>query len=745
MPIAISEEHLELARVARTFLADNGARAANRAQLEAKQESLPPFWKPLAELGWTGLHLSESYGGSGFGLQELAVVLEEMGYAVAPGPFLPTVWAAAVIDACGSDALKRAVLPGLASGEEIGAVGLDGALARGANAATGASGALAPFERDAKAPALDDALRGDAGLVLGAGLAKWLVLAVGDDLVVVDRDQEGVAIRPRLSLDPSRRVAEVVCSGVAVDDSRVMRGARATALRLGRTLAAAEASGAAHACSEMAAEYAKVRVQFGRTIGTFQAVKHHCTNIRVDAECATAAAWDAARAELENSQAEMASAVAAAVALPALARACQLNIQVHGGIGYTWEQDAHLYVRRSGALSAIFKPDQAQADVTRLAAAGVKRAYSIDLPPEAEVFRAEVREFVAKYKALPEAEKRKTVARSGYLVPHWPKPYGRNSSAIEQLVIDQEFAKGGREAQRPELGISGWNTLTILQHGNAEQVARWVWPSLEGELEFCQLFSEPNAGSDAAGVQTRAVKVDGGWRVTGQKVWTSGAHLCNRGFATVRTDTNAAKHQGITMMVIDMHAPGMTVRPLKQITGHSHFNEVFFDNVFVPDSDVVGPVNQGWTVARATLGNERVSIGGGVRGSGPGGPSPLSLWQKHAPNDTGVQREVGTLIAAQAVARLLNLRSAARAVAGGERGAEGNITKLLGSETAQQVAALCTRLVGEQGAAFDGEGGMAAMLLLASRGGSIAGGTSEIVRNQIAERILGLPRDPLLK
>jgi alkylation response protein AidB-like acyl-CoA dehydrogenase len=743
MTLAIQEEHLELARVARAFLADHGARAANRAQLEAKQETLPPFWKPLTDLGWTGLHLPETYGGAGFGLLELAIVVEELGYAVAPGPFLPSVWAGAVIDACGSEALKREVLPGLASGEEIGAVGLGGSLGRGAGpAASGESAGLGPFEREASAGG-GDALRGEAGLVLGAGLAKWLVLAVGDDLVVVSRDESGVAIRPRTSLDPSRRVAEVVLSGVRLASARMMRGARAAALRLGRTLAAAEAAGAAHACSEMAAEYAQVRVQFGRTIGTFQAVKHHCANMRVDAEQATAAAWDAARAELDNQQAELASAVAASVALPALARACQLNVQVHGGIGFTWEHDAHLYVRRSGALSAIFHPDRAQEDVARLSAAGVKRSYALELPPEAEAFRSDVRGFVARYKALPEGEKRRAVARSGYLVPHWPRPYGRDAGAIEQLVIDQEFAAAG--AQRPELGISGWNTLTILQHGSPEQIERWIWASLEGEIEFCQLFSEPNAGSDAAGVQTLGVKVESGWRVTGQKVWTSGAHLCNRGFATVRTDPNAAKHQGITMMVIDMKAPGMEVRPLKQVTGHSHFNEVFFDNVFVPDADVVGPVHQGWTVARATLGNERVSIGGGVRGALPGGPTPVSLWQRYAPTDLGIAREAGTLQAGSIVMRLLNLRAAARAVAGGERGAEGNITKLLGSEHAQQAAALLTRLVGEHGAALDGEGAAPAMMLLAARGGSIAGGTSEIVRNQIAERILRLPRDPLLK
>jgi alkylation response protein AidB-like acyl-CoA dehydrogenase len=344
----------------------------------------------------------------------------------------------------------------------------------------------------------------------------------------------------------------VSCTRVRVEPARVLAGARGTALRLGRAMAAAEASGCAHACVEMAAGYAKVREQFGRPIGTFQAVKHHCTNMLVDAEQATAAAWDAARAAEDDRQAELASAVAAGVALPALARCCQLNVQVHGGIGYTWEHDAHLYVRRSGALSALFDADRALEEVARLAAAGVKRSAAIDLPPEAEAFRSEVRAFLAQLRAVPEAQRRKALSDSGYLVPHWPKPWGREAGAIEQLAIDEEFRAAG--IRRPELGISGWNTLTIAQHGSEEQVARFVRPSLEGEIEFCQLFSEPNAGSDAAAAQTRGTKVPGGWRVTGQKVWTSGAQHCNRGFATVRTDPDAAKHLGLSMMVIDMHA-----------------------------------------------------------------------------------------------------------------------------------------------------------------------------------------------
>ena len=719
MAIAITEEHQELARVARTFLADQRARAVARALLEATTEELPRFWKQLCELGWTGLHLPEKYGGHGFGLPELTVVVEQLGYAVAPGPFLPTVWASAVIDAAGDDTLKRSLLPGLANGSVIGAVGLGGSLVRTA----------------------DGLLNGSAGLVLGGGLAGVLLLRVNDDLVIVDRTQPGISIHTRLSVDPSRRVAEVNCAGGRVDALRVLSGARAVAVRLGRTLAAAEAAGGAHACTEMASEYAKVREQFGRTIGTFQAVKHHCVNMLVDAEQATAAAWDAARAGGDIDQAELASAVAASLALPAFARCCQLNVQVHGGIGYTWEHDAHLYVRRSGALSALFSAERALEDVTRLAAAGVKRTYAIELPPEAETFRAEVIQFVEQYTPLPEDRKRQALCDSGYLVPHWPPPWGRNASAIEQLVIDQEFK--ARRVRRPDLGISGWNTLTIAQHGTPEQVARWVRPSLEGAIEFCQLFSEPNAGSDAAAVQTRGMKVDGGWRVTGQKVWTSGAQRCNRGFATVRTDPAAAKHAGISMMVIDMHAPGVEVRPLRQLTGQSEFNEVFFDDVFVPDDDVVGPVNGGWTVARATLGNERVSIGGGMILFDF--LSPLALMQRHVPNDPGIAREVGELIAQEIGMRLLNLRRAARAVAGGEGGSEGNVTKLLGSEHLQRTAALAARLVGEAAAAVDGEGGLPALMLLGSRVLSIAGGTSEIVRNQIGERILGLPRDPLLR
>ena len=276
-------------------------------------------------------------------------------------------------------------------------------------------------------------------------------------------------------------------------------------------------------------------------------------------------------------------------------------------------------------------------------------------------------------------------------------------------------------------------------------MARWVRPALTQDVIWCQLFSEPDAGSDAAGVKTRATRVDGGWLINGQKVWTSGAHVAGMGFATVRTNPDVPKHEGITVVVIDMHAEGVEVRPLKMTTGNSEFNEVFFNDVFVPDDDVVGPVDGGWTVARATLGNESVSIGGGQGGMSMPGSALIAPFDAHPERLTGGAGRIGRYIADHQAMGLLNLRSANRAVAGGAPGPEGAMTKLILSEIGHEAAAVLTELNGPDAAFMDGAGGMSNLLVLMHRGMSIAGGTSEIKRNQIGERILGLPRDPLIK
>ncbi len=717
--LAITGEHRELADATAGQLARSRSLAAARATLEAPGTHAADIWSAGADLGWNGLALSEEFGGSGYGLAELAVVAEVAGRALMPGPFLPTVAAAVVIDRCAPDSVRAQMLPGLADGSLKAALGLNIKVSMGGD-----------HTATAQWPA-----------VLGAPDADILVLAAGADLVIVRADAAGVTVTPLDPMDTTRSVGAVSMRGAEIPADRVLRGAGRRARTVFRILASAEAVGLSWATLDMAVEYAKVREQFGRTIGTFQAVKHHAANMLVEAEQATSATWAAAGAG-DLDAAWFPAAIAAAHAIRAQVFNAQNNIQLHGGIGFTWEHDAHLYLRRARTLATLLG-DGADPllDIVDAQRSGAARAASLRVPPEAERFRPAAAEAAATVRALPAERQRDFLVGSGYLVPHWPKPWGRAADVLEQLVIEEEF----RDVDIPDMGITGWVTLTIAQAGTDDQRQRWVEPVLRGEVMWCQLFSEPEAGSDAAAVRTAAKRVDGGWRVTGQKVWTSLAQHCQWGLATVRTDPAAPKHAGVTMMAIDMKAPGVTVNPLRGLTGDAHFNEVFFDDVFVPDADVVGDVNKGWLVARATLGNERISIGGGS--SAPTGFTPDDLVRllDAAPPLTTAEyvRQAGAVIAEAHTLPLLNLRRVSRAIVGADPGPEGNVTKLLLAEHTQRLTELGMALAGP--AAVVGSEPTLARTYLGNRAMTIAGGTSEITRNTIAERILGLPRDPLLK
>ena len=718
MSIAITEEHRALAQTVTALLTKHQSRATARSLLTAETDERPAFWAELAGLGLLGLHVQEEHGGAGFGLPETLVVAEQMGRSLAPGPFVPTVIASAVLAEAGPADLRKRLLPGLADGSVIGAAALGGEVTCADGAATGQA------------------------VVISGHLADVLLVPADDDVLVIETSAGGVRAEVPANLDQSRRAARVSLDAAP---ATVLPGARGLLTGVARAVLAAEAAGIARETTGQAAEYAKVREQFGRPIATFQAVKHHCANMLVAAELATAAVWDAGRAGTGGGdQLRYTAAIAATLAVPAAVGNASLNIQVHGGIGFTWEHDAHLYLRRAAAIAAVLDAELAAVEVTDLVRHGVRGAAAIDLPPEAEPIRAAIGPDVARLRDLSGGDRKQALIEAGYMMPHWPKPWGRDASAIEQLVIEQEFAAAG--VKRPGLGITGWIILTLIQHASPEQVARWVRPALNQDVIWCQLFSEPGAGSDAAGIRTRATRTEGGWRISGQKVWTSGAHVASLGLATVRTNPDAPKHEGITMMVIDMHAPGVTVRPLKMPTGNSDFNEVFFDDVFVPDGDVVGPVDAGWTVARATLGNESVSIGGGD-GGGMAMPATafIAPLDAHPERLAGGAGRVGRQISRTHAMGVLNQRSAFRAVAGGGPGPEGNIAKLLLSEIGHETAAIMAELAGPDAAFLAGDGAMAATLVLLNRAMSIAGGTSEIKRNQIAERILGLPRDPLIK
>ena len=716
MPLAITEDHRALAEVAAAMVAGRaGTAGARRILLDGEKSgrwwSTDGLWKEMVSTGWLGLHIDERFDGQGYGLPELTIVLEQLGRAAVAGPFLPTVAVSAVIAEAGTDGQRERWLPRLVSGDVIAGIGTDGGAVVRDSAVTAAA-----------VPALAES---------GADL---FLLPAGDDLVLLAAG-EGVSIRTIESVD--RLLAPVVVLGLnSAPVLEILPGAAGTATRILRLLAAAEAVGGLSACTEMATAYAAGREQFGRPIGSFQAVKHHCANMLVDTELAVAATWDAARAD--GAEAEIAATMAAGHALTAYQRVSLQNVQVHGGIGYTWEHDAHLYIRRATVLQSFAGDQDALRDrVIALQRDGVRRRQSVDLPEGAEQYRQAALDFRSELEAADADDHQRLWARSGYLQPHWPTPYGRAADSVEQLII--EDALDGLD--KPSLGLGEWVVPTLLQHGSPEQVERLIWPSLEGDLRWCQLFSEPGAGSDAAAVATRARRVDGGWVVNGQKVWTSDAVNCQRGLATVRTDPNVRKHKGITAMIIDLADPAVRIRPLTEITGETLFNEVFFDDVFVPDHDVVGGVNDGWSVAMAAFGNERVSIGGGSVTMTAG--ALIDLLARHRPGDTGIAREVGALLIESYTLATLNLRQAARAVFDAGPGVEGNIAKLFGAEHAQRVAELALRIADR--AILVGEEPDVVHDYLFSRCLTIAGGTSEIVRNLVAERILGLPRDPAPK
>jgi alkylation response protein AidB-like acyl-CoA dehydrogenase len=288
---------------------------------------------------------------------------------------------------------------------------------------------------------------------------------------------------------------------------------------------------------------------------------------------------------------------------------------------------------------------------------------------------------------------------------------------------------------------------TILAHGTPETHA-YLPRMYSGDLVGCQLFSEPGAGSDLAGLQTRAERDGDEWIVTGQKVWTSGAHYSDIGEVICRTDPELPKHKGLTGFVVDMHAPGVEVRPLRQMTGGAAFNEVFFDEVRVPDHHRLGDVNQGWTVALTTLMNERASIGGGGGGGGLGlaGASRLIEMMRHfgVADDPVLRDELARLYTGYQVAKYTNQRAAAKLKAGGLPGPELSIGKLALTANLTATAELVARILGPRVQADSGEWGTYAWstFICGTPGMRIAGGSDETLRNIIGERVLGLPKEP---
>jgi alkylation response protein AidB-like acyl-CoA dehydrogenase len=743
MTLALTEEHLALAESVRGWAGHAAPAPVVRSAVDADDHGAALYRDTLlpglAAQGLLGLHLPEALGGQGAGLPELAVAAEELARAMVPGAFLPTVLAGAVLASAIGEAGEagtadlESLVKELAAGTLTAAVGLG----PGLSATPGDGGGLV--------------IDGTCGPVTGAGLADLLILPAGqgEARTWVAVDASDVTLTPLDSMDLTRPVARVSLSKVTVPAGRVLSGLpHGLVPGLAATLFAAEACGIAAWAVDTAASYAKIRHQFGRPIGQFQAVKHRCAWMLTASEQAAAVAWDAARAWAEpagtqpagDGGRDFAAGAAATVAIDAAVTCAHECIQVLGGIGYTWEHDAHLYYRRALSLRALAGSSAAWAgEVARLALSGSTRSLAVELPDEAAAVRAGVTEELAAITAAPKAEQARLLAAGGWVIPHLPAPWGRDASPLEQLVIAEELRAAG--LRPPGLGIGAWVVPALVQYGTSEQQQRFLPDTLSGATVWCQLFSEPGAGSDLASLSTRAIKVDGGWRLSGQKVWTSLAKHAAWAICIARTDPDALpRHDGISYFLVDMASPGITVRPLKEMTGDSLFNEVFIDDVFVPDDLVVGEVNGGWKVARTTLANERVSLSQ----SWTFGCGAADLLEVVAglpgPPDAALLERTGHLVSEGHAIDLLGVRATLKRLSGTEPGATGSVRKVLGMRYAQRIAEECWALSGAEGAVY---GTRWSRAVLFTRALTIGGGTTDVQLNIIGERLLGLPRDPV--
>jgi alkylation response protein AidB-like acyl-CoA dehydrogenase len=388
------------------------------------------------------------------------------------------------------------------------------------------------------------------------------------------------------------------------------------------------------------------------------------------------------------------------------------------------------------------------------------------LPGDEHPARHEFRRWLAEH---PRPTPRQ-LADAGYVAPHWPRPWGLGADPVAQLVIDDEMRRAGVRRPSNQIGI-GWAGPTLIHAGTEAQKRRYLPALLAAEEIWCQLFSEPGAGSDLAGLSTRAERDGDEWVVSGQKVWTSFAHLASLGILLARTDPDAPKHRGISYFICPMDAPGVTIRPIVDMTGDHTFNEVFLDGVRLSPEHLVGEVNGGWALAKVTLGNERVSLSGegALWGQGPTAGDLVDLVRRAGGTSDRVlrQRLVRVWVEGE-ILRLIRLRTVSAALAGRSPGPEASVRKALADDHGQNVMEMAKDLTGAHGLtdagpfealsaqrSTDGSPGSEVVApeetahawppaiwshgYLFARALTIGGGTAEVQRNIIAERVLGLP------
>ncbi len=738
MTLGLTPEQQDLSDAVGRFAGRHAPIAETRAGFGALAAGqLPTWWDALVANGFHAVHLPERLGGQGGGLIDAACVLESAGKTLLPGPLLATVTAGAVALLADPAPAAEALLRELAAGRPAAVVLPDdgdlraradgsGWLVTGTSAVTAGVCSARTILAAARTP--DD---GVVWALIEPETATVTVESVaGTDLV----GDVGVL---RLTDHP----ASAVLTGIDADR------ARCVAL----SLVASMTAGITQWCVEAVTAHLRTREQFGKVIGTFQALQHNAALLLVNSELVTAAAWDAMRAADEPlEQHRIAAAGAAVMAISPVPDLVLDTLTMFGAIGFTWEHDLHLYWRRAISLAASIGPANRWARRLGELTCTRQRDMSVDLGAAEAEFRSWVAETLdaamqlrndtpaphGDYPDQASGPQRTLLADAGLIAPHWPAPWGVDAGPLKQLIIDEEFAKRPGLV-RTSLNIAEWILPSVLAAGPKDLQEKLIPPTQRGEIHWCQLFSEPGAGSDLASLATRATKVDGGWRINGHKIWTSLAQYADLGALLARTDPEAGKHRGIGYFILDMRSPGIEIQPIKTATGQAHFNEVFLNDVFVPDEMLLGGPTDGWNLAISTMAEERTAISGYVKFDRAAALRRLAA--EPGPDRDDALRELGKLDAYTNAIKALGVRETIRLLGGEASGPASSIAKMAMNVLLRRTFEATLQLTGKLAMVADTDPAIVeAYLHLPAE--LIGGGTREIQLNIIAQMILGLPR-----
>nr|WP_082122990.1 acyl-CoA dehydrogenase [Mycobacterium nebraskense] len=720
------------------------------------------LWDVLCnQVGIAAIALPEHLGGAGYGASALGVVAHELGRALAPVPFVSSTVLATglLLDLTERDPDADKRLTGLIEGRRTAAAALtgDGGLWRRSAVTLSATRAGDDWNLD-----------GTVRHVLGGSIADDLVVVAIDEdgepaVFLLDPTIDSVVAKAERVLDRTRPMATITLSSapaLRLSGDAPLGDVVDRNVDIALAVLSAEQVGACERVLEIATDYARTREQFGRQIGSFQAIKHKCADMLVDLEWARSASQAALEAlddpdSAAAGEAGWRASMAKAVCSEALRNATKANVQIRGGIGFTWEDSAHLYFRRARTDEVILGTPGQHWDRLSTLEPSTQLPASPEVtkePNDVDALRAEIRSFLhsaprpaglRNYGPTPTADDvgpgriwHRYLADHGYACLHWPREFGGAAATVAyQAVFAEECARA--EVPR-QLNITGADLVgpVLIKFGSQEQKDRYLEPIRLGDDVWCQLFSEPGAGSDLAGVRTRAERTTTGWRIDGQKVWSSAAASARFGLLLARTGPE--KHRDLSMFVVPMDTSGVTVRPLTQMDGESKFNEVFFDGAELDDDALIGDVGQGWTVAMVTLGRERLTLGS----------QAVSMFRLHermvdAARDRDLLDPVVSRSMTRLWARMWLLRYTwQRAIDSGDLTSPAfSVLKLMTSETDQELGDMATEVLGTDACTDPADDGLVHHMLV-GRAQTILGGTSEIQRNILGERVLGLPKEP---